>query len=76
MELNPIIVVHSKGIIIFADGKVVFPQVNPNPELVAEIAEIANIVGYVAKMRDSKYRTSTLETLNAALEEKAKMLSK
>jgi hypothetical protein len=77
MNIDPIIVVHKGGIIIFADGRVIFPHKDPpeNPQVLGEIAQLATAMYHVAKLNDSKYRAVTLEYLNSAMEEKTKGLS-
>jgi hypothetical protein len=76
-EANPIVVVDHGGVIIFADGRIVYKHKDPPEDalLVGEIGMIASTMYYVALMKDSTYRSSTLEYLNRALEEKTKALS-
>jgi hypothetical protein len=76
-EANPIVVINRQGVIIYTDGRVIFPHKDPpeNAHILEEIATIATIMCYVASMKDSTYRSATLTYLNAAIEEKNKTIT-
>lgn len=76
-EAKPIVIVDHGGAIIFADGRIVYKHKDPpkDPLIVEAIGMIATTMYYVASMKDSTYRSSTLAYLNSALEDKTKALS-
>lgn len=73
-EASPIIVVNRKGVIIYSNCDVIFPYKDPpeNPQIVEEIGIFATTMYYVASMKASTYRSSTLDHLNSALRKRQK----